>query len=160
MTTFRTIPLTRGAFAIVDQADYEMLRHWNWCLSSDGYAVRGFNRFPLCRMHRMLMLPDPGVQVDHVNRNKLDNRRCNLRLATPSQQNCNQACPQRGTSRHKGVHFYERDRVWIAAIQVRRMRYTVGRFTDESSAARAYDRAARQHHGVFAVLNFPEEVSA
>jgi hypothetical protein len=102
-------------------------------------------------MHRLLLGVSNDVQVDHVNGDRLDNRRANLRPATSSENMCN----RKGSASFKGVHWDKRNKKWRVSIQVKRKIVRLGRFTDPIEAARAYDEAATVHHGEFAVLNFP-----
>lgn len=92
-----------------------------------------------------------GQYVDHINGNKLDNRKSNLRICSNA-ENCRNS---RGTgkNRFKGV-FWVANR-WMAQIAVDRKTIYLGRFKDEEQAARAYDKAARKHHKEYARLNFP-----
>jgi hypothetical protein len=106
----RVIPLTKGKLAIVDDADYHWLCQWRWVFSSNGYAMRtvtdnGRRRF--FQMHRVIMGAQPGQLVDHIDGNRLNNTRDNLRIVTHSQNNWNRK-PNRG-HRYKGrcwrTHF-------------------------------------------------------
>lgn len=163
MTTFRiirTIPLTRGKYAIVDHADYEMLSRWKWQAVKapcTWYARRSERTAGCTYMHRQLM--PLAETVDHISGDGLDNRRGNLRPATQAQQ-CRNSRPKGGLSKYKGVALDRRDGVWYAHITVNRVRMHLGRYDSEVRAARAYDAAARLHHGEFARLNFPEEVAS
>jgi hypothetical protein len=95
--------------------------------------------------------------VDHKNRNGIDNRRPNLRLATES-QNCMNRQKQRVTSsKYKGVSWVRSSGKWKAAIQVDKKNLHLGYFEDEEEAARAYDAAARKYQGEFAYQNFGGE---
>jgi hypothetical protein len=82
------VPLAGGLEAIVDEDDLEMLSGFKWKplrLSHDTYAVSSFvtnGRHHTIYMHRMVMLPDPALDVDHVNMDGLDNRKDNLRACT------------------------------------------------------------------------------
>ena len=163
----RTIPLTQGRVALVDDEDFEALSRWKWTLNrrsrNKAYAVRCESRGgrkSMILMHRQILglVPGDGLQADHVNRDKLDNRRCNLRIATPSEQLCNQIS-RGGASRYKGVSLDRRDGAWYAHITVNSRCLHLGRFVCDADAATAYDEAARALHGEFAVLNFPEVMS-
>src|ERR1035437_132783 len=83
---YRTIPLTgykgKGKFAIVDNEDYEFLNQFNWYMTDNGYAVyrhlaNGTKR--TVRMHRLINKTPKGLVTDHINQDKLDNRKSNLR---------------------------------------------------------------------------------
>ena len=120
----KQIPLTQGRSAIVDDADYEALTAHSWCLSNCSgicYAVRGYKaggKHHTVLMHREIMDAPEGMLVDHINGGGLDNRRCNLRLATDSQNHFNQRKQKKATSsRHKGGYWHKRDHVWMARIQ-------------------------------------------
>ncbi len=151
----RRIPLTDGYYALVDEADYEALSRHNWRYYN-GYAARQQGRKTIY-MHRQIMDPPDGMMVDHVNRNKLDNRRTNLRVCTRRENILNQAGKRTSRSRFKGVEYRKGRDKCFARIRFRGKRLWLGTFEDEVDAARAYDRAAVECFGEFAHLNFPEE---
>lgn len=160
---FRRIPLTQGYFAIVDPADYEQLSRYKWRLcKTKGKTVlytersvrRADGKYSRILMHRELIRPPKGYVIDHVNGSGLDNRRANLRLATVAQNAWN-AKKRGGRSGYKGVWLARDKRLWRAAIVCHGKRKHLGYFRDKCEAAKAYDRAAREYHGSFAVLNFP-----
>jgi len=139
--------------ALVDDDDYERLSQFVWRFQKGrqtGYAVRGDGIL----MHSEVL--GTALEVDHVNRNGLDNRKVNLRHATPSQQQANKIKGnwRKFTSKYKGVHFYQNR--WQATICKNKKKIYLGRFLDEVDAARAYDRAAIELFGEFAATNFPE----
>jgi len=86
----KRIGLSRGASAVVDADDYEYLAQFNWHLSDQGYALGTINKKRV-RMHRIVNDTPDGFETDHINRNKLDNRRSNLRTATRSENTLNKA---------------------------------------------------------------------
>ena len=101
----KRIPLTQGKFAIVDDDDYEWLKQWKWCLSKSGYAVRGTNCKPkqkIVFMHRQIMNVLLGMQVDHKNHTRLDNRKSNLRLCTGNDNRINRI--KGGIQKYKVTH--------------------------------------------------------
>jgi hypothetical protein len=144
--------------AVVDDADFEMLSHWKWTWEGR-YAIRRETRGGkprVCYMHRMIMLPDAGQPVDHVNGNKLDNRRRNLRVVNMSENQANSKSRAGSSSRFKGVSWHSARRQWRAYIGTDGSCVHLGMFLSESDAARAYDRAALRLFGEYARLNFPE----
>ncbi len=144
------IPLANArGVAQVDTEDAPLVLAHKWRLHSQGYASAGAG----CLMHRFLC---EGRYVDHVNGDKLDNRRANLRPVTKGQNAMNAKKPRDGvTSRFKGVSRF-RSGKWIASIMFNGERRHLGYFFDEEAAAKAYDAAARELCGEFARLNFPE----
>jgi len=151
----RRIPLGEGHYALVDAADYEALNRYNWRFYN-GYAARQEQRKTIY-MHRQIMQPPEGMMVDHANHNKLDNRQANLRICTRRENILNQAAKSISASRFKGVEYRKDRDTCFARIRVNGKRRWLGTFENEVAAARAYDRAAVEHLGPFAHLNFPEE---
>lgn len=106
---------------------------------------------------KMVHGADPD-QIDHINGNSSDNRLVNLRSCTNAENARNYKKRNPGSSIYRGVSWVVRDKRWIASINVAgRGKISLGGHPDEVSAARAYDKAAREFHGAFATLNFPEE---
>lgn len=150
------IPLTRGLHAIVDVEDHQWLSKHKWHASpatghSTVYAKRS-TRHGSVFMHRMIMKPPEGMVVDHINGNGLDNRRCNLRICTPTENSRNRRKHADGKSRFIGVSPWGKK--WQAAVG----RHYLGLFDDEVEAAKARDRKALELYGEHAWLNFPQEV--
>lgn len=158
----KTIPLTQGCVALVDDEDYEWLNQWKWCLQGGlrpGYAVRLCNHRGKIYMHREILKPPDGFETDHINGNGLDNQRSNLRLCTRQQNNMNRGVAKnRGTSRFKGVYFASREQMWCAHISRSNRKKHLGYFNTEEEAALAYNHAAQKYYGEFAWLNQLEEV--
>ena len=150
----REIPLTKGQVALVDDEDYEDVSRFHWHFSN-GYAmgrIAGKGRQKVA-LHKHLMQPPLGMEVDHENLNRLDCQRGNMRLCTRSQNVANTIKRRGGTSRYKGVYWATRERAWLAAITVSYRVVHLGHFDNEADAALAYNRAAAAHFGPFARLN-------
>lgn len=161
MTASVLIPLSRGLFAIVDEADYEAANSFRWSASPSyrgHYATRNSRAGPntprITLLHRFLLQASVGVFVDHINGDGLDNRRSNLRLCTCRQNAYNTGSRVGSSSRFKGV--YLKGRRWKAQIRSETGVICLGTFDAEEDAARAYDDKARVLHGEFARLNLPE----
>jgi len=108
-------------------------------------------------MHREIMKPPKGKIVDHVNGNKYDNTRANLRNSTRQENQHNTRKRAGGSSIYKGVAYCKATGRWRASLDCRKEHYNLGRFDSEVEAARAYDYKAAQVFGESARPNFPEE---
>lgn len=157
----KEIKLTQGKVALVDDADYEWLSQWKWYAMKQHntfYAVRnvwvGKNKARGIRMHRLILgLTDFSIKSDHKDHNGLNNQRYNLRAATNSQNAFNNRSHQDSTSPFLGVSFFKRDGNWQAQISTDGKQKHIGFYKSEVEAAKAYNEAAIQYHGVFANLN-------
>lgn len=149
------IVLTKGRLALVDDEDFDYLSQWKWYFHGHAPATGTPKQF----MHHKLLQPLPGFIVDHINRDSLDNRKANLRIATQADNTRNRSKSQivagrLTTSRYKGVA--RGNRKWVAYIGHAGRRKHLGTFATESEAAEAYDTAAVLYFGEFACLNFPK----
>lgn len=143
----------KAGFVVIDCSDFESASSIPWYRDKDGYAVS--NNGARKEMGGWLLNPPEGFTADHKNRFTLDNRRCNLRIATPTQQNFNQP-KRRGvySSKYKGVTFVKDGKKrWQAAIHINKKKTYLGFFTTEGQAAMCYNDAAYRNYGEFAVLN-------
>lgn len=151
------IGLTQGFHALIDESDYDTVASvGSWFL-----AVCDGRRY--ARRHRPAREGGPHSLhsfltgwplVDHINGDGLDNRRANLRPATPSQNSANRGPASNNTSGYKGVSLYRRTGRWRASVGIDGAQHHLGYFTEPIDAARAYDAAALHHFGEFARLNF------
>lgn len=153
----RQIPVGKDAYALVDDADYEWLSKFSWSLSDRrpgmGYARRTYwvgERSVSVAMHRLILGASADQMVDHANRIKLDNRRSNLRFCTKADNMRNVVRTKAG---YRGA--YRHCRAWRAMIRVDGRTIHTGNCATQLEAAAAYDRLAKEHHGEFAILNFP-----
>ncbi len=174
----QTIPLTQGKVALVDDDVYDRIGHFKWLTQASSktcwYAKRMISvpngqpgksprRFEW--MHRLITDCPDGMFVDHINGNGLDNRRENLRICTPKQNQANRRKPKLWmgkppSSKYKGVKLTKDKRPWKATIRHECKQMHLGCFDTEIEAAIAYDVAATKFRGEFARLNFPRKVKA
>ena len=157
----KLIPLTRGMYAQVDDADFALLMEFKW------FALKGYRTFYAARrvvrdtgkrghlfMHQVLC-PTKHL-VDHRNGNGLDNSRGNLRPAPPGMNKGNSFKRMKNaSSKYKGVHWNKSHEQWVARIGTPPNRRLIGAFDNEVDAAKAYDDAASKYYGEFARLNLP-----
>ena len=152
----RKIPLTKGKFAIVDAEDFAWLSLWKWHYGARRYAVHNYYMTPGKKkavfMHSAVNKTPPGLQTDHINRNPLDNRKCNLRSATNPQNQANRS-NYKGKSRYKGVSWGKKENKWRAQIKFKRKMRSLGYYHVEENAALAYNEKAKELFGEFACLN-------
>jgi hypothetical protein len=159
----RRIKLSQNRWATVDDRFYDALVAMGPWYFNDGYAVRSVRQKNGKRatilMHRAVMqlarirIPN-GFEVDHASGRRRDNRLCNLRLATQSQQMQNRPKSRNNSSGVKGVHWAKDAGKWWARINVNRKVISLGLFKSKREAAKAYRRAARKYFGEFARDSF------
>lgn len=160
----KTILLTQGKMAVVDDDDFERLNAVRWCavkvVSKNRilwYAVRNApqvnGKRRLIYMHREVLGAGARDKIDHRNSDGLDNQRENLRIATVSQNRQNQRKSSGLTSVYKGVYWNKRLCKWQVQIKIGGRGQYLGVFESESEAGAAYDRAARRLFNDFALLN-------
>lgn len=147
---------------LVDDEDYERIKYFNLNLNyhnENKIYVRFRKNNIEFKLHRYIMnVNDPKVQVDHINGNKLDNRKENLRICDIFGNAKNKQKHKIRTSKYKGVHWRKNRSRWSAEIRVNKILVKIGSFKDEDLAAKAYDQAARLFFKEFSCLNFPNEI--
>jgi len=155
----REIELTQGKVALIDDEDWPLVSQHTWhaAKSSDLWYARTTKRKTRMRvfMHRLIMNPPRGLDVDHINGDGLDNRKQNLRQATDSQNQQNRHRLSTNTSGYRGVTFHKKLNKWQAGIKKFGHSYYLGLHPTAESAALAYDLKAREIYGEGARLNFP-----
>jgi hypothetical protein len=129
----RTINLSRGI--IVDDQDLPLLDAHLWTVvTGRNYAHRKPNSGPAIWLHRLISRCPPGMQCDHINGNRLDNRRANLRNVT-ARQNAQNLHKLRGTSGFRGVSFHRASGKWGASGMRDQKTYHLGLFDTRERAA-------------------------
>ncbi len=139
----KLIGLNKGLSAIVDDEDFGFLSQWKWHVSSGGYAVRTLNnkgKFDKVFMHRILNRTQEGFDTDHVNREKLDNRKVNLRATTHSQNMLNMSLKINNKSGFRGVCWDKETQSWRAQLGFQNRRIRIGRFKTAEEASSAFKK--------------------
>lgn len=141
---------------ILDEEDLTFVNQWHWWFSKTGYVRRKIyigGKPKIILLHRILLNAPKDMQVDHINGNRLDNRKSNLRLVTLEQNRMNRGLNKNNKSGYKGVFWYKPLYKWCAYITVNTKRRHLGYFRDKKEAAFAYNKAAFDNFGEFARLN-------
>lgn len=151
------IPLTRGYETIIDVQDLPLVQDYKWLVLIDKrqqYAARtdrSTGKRIQVWMHRIIMGANPGMLVDHIDGNGLNNRRSNLRLATYAQNQYNVGVRKDSRSGIKGVRLYPNGR-WQARIRVDGQCKSLGYYATAEEASKAYENASKELHGIFSRL--------
>lgn len=149
----KLIPLTHGKFAIVDDDDFEYLNQWKWFYSDGGYAHKNTcvtlkSDRAMIRMHRLINKTPDGSITDHINRDKLDNRKCNLRDSDKSLNSINRDKQSNNTSGYRGVWFDAWSNKWRAELKLNGKKITLGRFMNIDDAIVARTKGELQYYGI------------
>lgn len=158
------VPLTKGFYAVIDPQDAERVLAHSWCVAERDNRLYGQSRVivpgqssrQLVYLHRFILDAPDDVLVDHEDREGLNCRRSNLRFASHADNTQNQAIRSDNRSGYRGVSWSRTEQCWTVSIAANNHRKYIGRFADLVEAAKAYDAVARELHGEFARLNFPE----
>lgn len=133
---------------MIDLEDVGIVKDKLWCYNQNGYIK---NQHGL--LHRAIMKAKPHELVDHINHDKLDNRKRNLRIATKAQNSQNSLICINNKSGYKGVSWHKVAKKWAVYITIKGKSTYLGLFTDKKQAAMAYNISASEHFGEFAKLN-------
>jgi hypothetical protein len=164
MTSLSEIPVSGGRVALVSPEDYAALSSLKWYVSKNGYARHNLphpsgTKHCTLHMHQEVMrlhgveIPSD-MEIDHKNRNGLDNRFENLRLCTRSQNVCNEYRENKHGFRGIAEVSRSKGQMFIGRVKVNGRQYQTKSFFTIEEAARARDDLAKQLQGEFAALNF------
>lgn len=143
----KKIALTQEKFALVDDEDFEWLNQWKWSYDgNNGYAKRTKytkDRNIKIYMHRIILNIPQGLITDHINRNRLDNRKDNLRISNKQQNGFNRDKNKNNISGFKGVTWHHKNKKWIAQIMINGINKYLGSYQkieDAIKARNTYDK--------------------
>ena len=127
------IVTAKGDVILIDSADVGLAKSYCWHVDSKGYAHGGNNekRF---RLHNLLMSAPKGMVIDHINRNKLDNRRCNLRIVTNQENQFNRGLGRNNKSGYLGVYFKKECKKWCCQLMLNGKHVFSGLFDNKEEA--------------------------
>jgi hypothetical protein len=151
----KKIKLNHGEYAIVDDENFDYLNQWKWRVNNCGYANRTeymgggrkHQKQRAIQMHALINNTPKGFHTDHINHNKLDNRKCNLRTATSSQNGINRKGLQTNNkSGYTGVYWYSN--AWNSEIKLHQKKIWIGRFKLLKDAIKARKKAELIYHSI------------
>lgn len=159
------IKTKKGIELIVDDDRFEELSRYTWHFNHKGYAYTSISDKDYYKehkkvknknimMHRLINETPKGMYTDHINGNKHDNRKCNLRTVTAAENNYNKH-HSTGKSKYRGVTFDKRAGKWLASVYKGGKQFHGGYYVNEVDAAKGRDKLALKLHGEHASLNFP-----
>lgn len=143
-----------GKRFIFDKEDFNLLKDYAWFENDQGYIITSL-RGRSMRMHRMIVNCGDNDIIDHRNRNRVDNRRCNLRIATRQLNGMNRGANKNSRTGIKGVSFDTRSKRYVARIVVNGVSIHLGTFKTQEEAQSARQTAEERYFGEFA---YREEV--
>lgn len=145
----------KHGFALIDKEDYDAVKDRCWHKSTIGYAVSNPNKLgnKQTRMHRLIYSPPAESLVDHINGDKLDNRKANLRICNKSQNGCNTSLSKANTSGVKGVWFDKARKKWVAEMMHQGVKYRLGDSYDFVEACQLRAEAEEKYQKDFSTRN-------
>jgi len=140
---------------IIDKNMYFDMYRYNWYINKQSYI--SCKEFLLSRF--IMNCNDKKLIIDHINNNVLDNRKCNLRSITQSQNTMNKKSAVNSSSKYIGVHYDKIKKKWISQIQVDGIKKNLGSFDDEIDAAITRDISTQKYYKEHGKLNFDKRPS-
>ena len=146
------IKLTQGKFALVDNDMFDCLNQFNWYCNAQGYAVReqslGNNKSRIIRMHRLINQTPNEMDTDHIDRDRLNNQKVNLRTVTHQQNMFNLTLAKNNKSGIRGIGWHTESKKWRAYIQIKRKSIHLGLFFNLKDAIKVRQQAEQIYHAI------------
>ena len=136
------------ARALIDIEDVDKVKIYKWSLNGRGYVMCRINGKRIS-LHRFIMNCPENMVVDHINHNKLDNRKCNLRICTQSQNTMNKRKQSNNTSEYTGVYWYKARSKWRVYITVNGKRIDLGYYDNLEEAIKVRKQAEKKYFGEY-----------
>jgi hypothetical protein len=156
-----TMRLHSGELVLLDQDDYSIYSQKKWQLSPTGYVARSSQSQGVVKrvyLHRLIMDCPIELVIDHINKNRLDNRKSNLRICTQRENIVANLGWKYAEVKYKGVSYMSSGgKKILYKFRARIKDKHIGVFNSPEEAARAYDQEAKKLHGEYAHLNFPDQ---
>lgn len=152
----KKIKLSQNKYTLVDNADYDWLKQWEWKVNGHGYVYRVLKinkKHEWIWMHRIINKTSSNLHTDHIDGNTLNNQRNNLRSCNRFENMQNRKLNRNNASGYKGVCWHKIGKKWVAQIFLKRKAIYLGYFKDKKEAALAYNEAAKKYFGKFSRLN-------
>jgi hypothetical protein len=146
------VPLTKGKQAIIDKEDIAVVKDYGWCSEYRGYAVATINNKRVL-MHRLIMNCPDNMEVDHINEDKLDNRKINLRVCLRKENVANIKRIKTNKTGYRGVSYNKKIRAYQSYIYINNKHVYLGKFKTIEEAAEAYKKASLEYHKEFSVYS-------
>ena len=138
--------------ALIDNSMIKSANNYKWYLMNTGYVATKYRNKVFLLHHLIIGCPINKLQTDHINRNRLDNRRCNLRIVTTSQNQMNIASQKNNTSGIKGIYWDKSRNKWHVEIMANYKKMHLGRYDDLEHAIKVRKNAEIKYHGEYAPI--------
>lgn len=146
-------PKYPDTYTIIDADMYKELSKYHWYVNNKGYVMcslyKSYKKRKGVSLHRFIMNPKKDEQIDHIDRNRLNNTRKNLRVVTNQQNRFNSKIPDTNKSGYKGVHWIESIKKWRARIHLNGKSFSLGCYSSPKLASDVYNTVAKEIHGNF-----------
>lgn len=141
------IQLPNNKTTLVSDEDYDSIKSFKWHIGAKGYVMGWMGGKTPTYLHRFIMKTPRGYQTDHINGDRLDNRRDNLRVCTASQNSINHIMNKNNKTGYKGVYWHKHSQKWVVYVTKNGKQVYGGIFTDVKLASRARQDLARKLFG-------------